>query len=136
MARYLQSIPAATATSAQPPTNPDVANAPNGKAVYEKHCADCHGAAGAGQPGAYPALADNRAVAMENTSNLILTVLYGGFSPATAGNPRPFGMPPFMLQLGDQDIAAALSYVRSSWGNAAAPVAVFDVHKLRTSLPP
>lgn len=32
---------------------------------------------------------------MEVPANLIRVVLSGGYLPATAGNPRPYGMPPF-----------------------------------------
>ena len=71
-------------------------------------------------PGAYPALAGNRAVTMPQTTNLVQAVLHGGFAPATAGNPRPFGMPPYLLVLDDADIAAVLTHLRTSWGNAAA----------------
>jgi mono/diheme cytochrome c family protein len=49
-------------------------------------------------------------------------VLFGGYSPATAGNPRPFGMPPYSLTLSDEEIAEVLIYVRSSWGNNARPI--------------
>ena len=84
-------------------------------------------------PGAYPALAGNRAVVMAQTTNLVQAVLHGGFAPATAGNPRPFGMPPFVLVLNDADIAAVLSHVRTAWGNAASEVSELDVHKVRAA---
>ncbi len=136
MARYLKSLPIvpdSTADRRVPAMEPSVGT---GQQVYEKHCAGCHGTSGQGQPKAYPALARNRAVVLANTNNLILTVLYGGFAPATASNPRPFGMPPFMLQLGNKEIAAALTYIRTGWGNQAPAVSEFDVHRLRTSLTP
>jgi len=59
---------------------------------------------------------------MASPSNLIQTVRHGGFLPATQGNPRPYGMPPFNHVLDDDDIAAVLTYIRGSWGNDAAPV--------------
>jgi mono/diheme cytochrome c family protein len=79
----------------------------------------------------YPPLAGNRAVLLGSPANLVQTVLNGGFSPATAGHPRPFGMPPFVLELSDQDLADVLTYVRTQWGNAAAPVSALDVQQLR-----
>ena len=82
-------------------------------------------------PGAYPALAGNRAVTLPVTANLVQVVLHGGFAPATAGNPRPFGMPPFATLLGDADVAAVLTHIRTSWGNRAAPVAEVDVVRQR-----
>jgi mono/diheme cytochrome c family protein len=83
--------------------------------------------------GAYPALANNRAVKLEQTSNLIQTVLHGGFAPSTQTNPRPYGMPPFMLQLKDQDTAAVLTYIRSAWGNQARAVSELDVSQARNA---
>jgi mono/diheme cytochrome c family protein len=53
-------------------------------------------------------------------------VRHGGFLPATAGNPRPYGMPPFGHVLDDNDIAAVLTYVRGSWGNDAPAVSQRD----------
>lgn len=81
--------------------------------------------------GAYPPLAGNRAVTMAHTQNLLQIVLYGGFGPATAGRPRPYGMPAFTLTLNDAEIAAVLSYVRGAWGNAAGEVTPLDVVKMR-----
>lgn len=99
--------------------------------LYVKHCADCHGRQGQGVPGAYPALANNRAVLLADTSNLIQTVLHGGFAPVTQANPKPFGMPPMMLMLSDAEIAQVLSYLRNSWGNQSAPVTESEVSRLR-----
>ena len=102
-----------------------------GEKVYRDHCADCHGREGEGTPATWPALAGNRAVTMTSANNPIRVVLSGGYLPATAGNPRPHGMPPFAQVLGDADIAAVLSYVRTSWGNAAAAVEPHNVTLLR-----
>lgn len=102
-----------------------------GPQLYEKHCATCHGAAGQGVPGAYPALAGNATVNARLPNNMIQITTLGGFAPATPGNPRPFGMPPFQLQLNNQELAALLSFVRAAWGNTAPAVSEFDINKLR-----
>jgi mono/diheme cytochrome c family protein len=81
--------------------------------------------------GAYPPLAANRAVNLAVTANLVQVVLNGGFPPSTAGNPRPFGMPPFATVLSDADVAAVISHIRGSWGNHAAPVSEFSVSQQR-----
>ncbi|MDP3138830.1 MAG: cytochrome c, partial [Burkholderiaceae bacterium] len=86
---------------------------------------------GQGIASAYPALAGNRAVTLSNPANLVQIVLYGGFAPVTAGNPRPYGMPPFVTALSDEDIAAVLTYLRSAWGNRAGAVSEFDVNRHR-----
>jgi cytochrome c553 len=104
---------------------------PLGADVYEARCKLCHGEQAQGVPDAYPALAGNRTVTMPNASNLIQTILWGGYTPATAQNPRPFGMPPFVLNLSDREIAALSTYLRSSWGNRSAPVTELEVSQAR-----
>ena len=135
MAVYLKSLPPTPADS-NPLEVPRAAGAvlERGAKLYEQHCAACHGDKGEGVPGAYPALGGNRAVTMPVTANLVQIVLHGGFAPATRGNPRPYGMPPFATTLSDADVAAVLSYVRSSWGNRAAPVGEVAVGQQRASL--
>ena len=133
-ATYLQALPQSAAKAPArdlPPTPSRVAE--RGAQLYEKHCVQCHGAQGQGVAGAYPALAGNRAVTMANTANLVQTVLNGGYAPATAGNPRPFGMPPFVLVLNDSDIAAVLTHIRSAWGNQAGAVTELDINRLRAN---
>jgi mono/diheme cytochrome c family protein len=129
MATYLKELPQHTARG----SGTTRASAPNpaGATLYRRHCADCHGERGEGQAGAYPRLAGNRVVTMHSPQNLIAIVLAGGFAPSTAGNPRPFGMPPFGHQLDDDAIAAVLSHVRSAWGHDAAPVSAPQVQQAR-----
>ena len=52
--------------------------------------------------------------------------------PTTAGNPRPFGMPPFGQEFSEQDVAAVVTFIRQSWGNRGGPVTPLDV--LRVSV--
>jgi mono/diheme cytochrome c family protein len=105
-----------------------------GARLYGQHCAQCHGEGGRGVPQAYPALAGNRAVLMKQTANLVQIVLNGGYAPATEGNPRPYGMPPFVLVLTDAEIAALLTHVRQSWGNQGSEVTTLDVNRMRANL--
>ncbi|MYM23828.1 c-type cytochrome [Duganella sp. FT135W] len=102
-----------------------------GAKLYERHCVDCHGASGNGLPPAYPPLAGNRALTMESAVNPIRIVLNGGFAPGTAGNPRPYSMPPFGHLLNDTEVAQVVSYLRSAWGNNAPPVNSADVNRYR-----
>jgi len=125
MATYLQSLPDTTgnATAVPPATQRrDQRVMEHGQRIFDQRCAYCHGDAGQGALGAYPPLAGNRAVLMASSANLIQIVRHGGFLPATAGNPRPYGMPPFSQVLDDSDIAAVLTFIRGSWGNDAPPV--------------
>ena len=135
IAVYLKSLPPVSGDS--DPREVPQASArvlERGGKVYAQHCADCHGAQGQGVRGAYPALAGNRAVTMTETTNLVQVLLHGGYPPSTAGNPRPFGMPPFATVLPDADVAAVLTYIRSAWKNGAAPVSELDVAQQRSSM--
>lgn len=132
MAVFLKSLPPSAAAVAAPaPASTSVAQA--GGKLYEQHCAQCHGEQGRGVPGAYPPLAGNRAVTMNSTANLVQVVLNGGYAPATAGNPRPYGMPPFVLVLDDTELAALLTYLRSAWGNQAAAVTATEINRMRAA---
>jgi mono/diheme cytochrome c family protein len=134
MAVYLKSLPP-TPADTDPREVPRASGTmlERGGKLYEQHCASCHGDNGKGVNGAYPALAGNRAVTMPVTANLVQVVLNGGFPPATRGHPRPFGMPPFAMTMSDADVAAVLTYVRSSWNNRAAPVTELAVAQQRSS---
>ncbi|QTN26696.1 c-type cytochrome [Rhodoferax sp. AJA081-3] len=126
MAVYLKALPQQSHAAALAKA-PESAQLSTGATLYKDHCAQCHGNEGQGAKGAYPALAGNRVVTLETPANLVQTVLHGGFAPATAGNPRPFGMPPFQQTLDGPQIAAVLTYIRHAWGNAASPVSPLEV---------
>lgn len=130
MATYLKQLPVTATTRRAKPVAPDTRTLSAGGERYEQHCAQCHGAQGEGV-GLYPPLAGNRAVLLDSPANLVQTVLNGGFGPATSGHPRPFGMPPFVLEFNDQALADVLTHVRTQWGNTAAPVSALDVQQLR-----
>ncbi len=138
MAAHLKALPVARSrVQATTEARSDKALTQGAK-IYEQQCAQCHGAQGQGIRGndgawAYPALAGNSTVLQGVPANLVQAVLYGGFGPSTAGHPRPFGMPPFVLDLNGQDIADLLTYVRSAWGNDAPAVSVLDVQQLRNT---
>lgn len=106
-------------------------DSPGGQ-LYAQHRVQCHGEQGEGVPGIYPALAGSRAVTMRVAANLVHLVLEGGFPPSTAGNPRPYGMPPFATVLSSEEVAQLLSYVRGSWGNRGAPVSALEVARFRS----
>ncbi|MDQ0042032.1 c-type cytochrome [Variovorax boronicumulans] len=130
MAGYLKDLPdvpkpdepARTST----PIRRDAGTMARGGKIYDQRCAYCHGDQGQGATGAYPPLAGNRAVNMSPPTNLIQVVSHGGFLPSTAGNPRPYGMPPFGQVLDAAEVAAVLTYIRGSWGNDSAPVTQLD----------
>jgi len=131
MAAYLKSLPAvgtdtAAVAAAAAPTVMQI-----GGKLYEQHCAQCHGADGRGRVPAWPPLVGNLSVVAASPDNAIHMVLSGGFAPSTAGNPQPHGMPPFAQSMGDQDVAAVVSYIRQSWGNQASSVSLPEVRRVR-----
>jgi mono/diheme cytochrome c family protein len=68
---------------------------------------------------------------MPSAVNAIRMVLNGGYPPGTAGNPRPYGMPPFAQTLSDDEVAAVVSYIRTAWGNRGAAVTAAEANGLR-----
>jgi len=130
MASYLKDLPKVPKSDeparAPTPIRRDVGTMARGGKIYDQRCAYCHGDQGQGATGAYPPLAGNRAVNMSPPTNLIQVVSHGGFLPSTAGNPRPYGMPPFGQVLDAAEVAAVLTYIRGSWGNDSAPVTQLD----------
>src|SRR6202166_2116921 len=120
MAVYLKSL--AQGTSPEKPATPLPSAESSlllslGKTIYDRECAICHGAVGQGMPPQYPPLAGNQSIEMASAVNAIRMVLNGGYPPGTAGNPRPYGMPPFSQRLSDDEVAAVVTYIRTSWGN-------------------
>jgi mono/diheme cytochrome c family protein len=96
--------------------------AANGKQLFAANCVACHQATGKGLPGVFPPLdgsewvtGDERAVA-----NILLHGITGEIT--VGGNVFKGAMPSFQ-QLGDAELAAVASYVRSEWSNKAAPIA-------------
>lgn len=138
MAQYLKSLPKQAALlqedqeSVLPERKQEIMAA--GAKLYENHCVACHQADGKGVRDVYPALAGSPALNMGGGINAIHLVLSGGFAPSTAGNPRPYGMPPFGQSLNDSEVATVLSYVRNSWGNAGNLVSPVEVGKYRSKL--
>jgi mono/diheme cytochrome c family protein len=104
-----------------------------GKTIYMAQCASCHGPQGRGAPPNYPPLAGNQSIQMQSAVNPIRMVLNGGFPPGTAQNPMPYGMPPFAQNLSDDEVAAVVTYIRSSWGNRGAAISARDANELRTA---
>jgi mono/diheme cytochrome c family protein len=136
MAVYLKSLaegspPSAAATII--PTAESSLLLSLGKTVYDVRCASCHGADGLGKPPQYPPLAGNQSIEMESAVNSIRMVLNGGYPPGTAGNPTPYGMPPFAQLLSDNEVAAVVTYIRTSWGNRGTAVSARQANELRAA---
>jgi mono/diheme cytochrome c family protein len=94
----------------------------DGAEIFAARCAACHQAGGTGIPGAFPPLAGSNWVTGPDVT-AVKILLHGVHGTLTVNGTAYNGaMPGFASQLSDADIAAVLSYVRSQWGNKAAPV--------------
>jgi mono/diheme cytochrome c family protein len=102
----------------------------DGAAVYGSTCVACHQADGRGTPGLFPPLAGSEWVT-EDAALLIRIALHGLTGPISVSGTAFSGAMPPWKQLSDEELAAVLTYVRESWGNAAAAVTVEDVARER-----
>jgi alcohol dehydrogenase (quinone), cytochrome c subunit len=105
-----------------------------GAGLYQSACARCHRSDGAGVPQKYPRLAGNPAVLAEQPDSLVRLVIEGGNAPSTINGLLPKEMPAFGHKLTDTEIARVLTFVRSAWGNDAAPVTTRDVSTMRKAI--
>jgi mono/diheme cytochrome c family protein len=108
------------------------AAAPNGAELFTR-CAACHQATGLGVPGAYPPLSGSEWL-LNNPEVPIRIVLHGLQGPINVKN-TDFNnaMTPFGDQLSDAEIAAIITYERSSWGNAASKITAEQVASVRAA---
>lgn len=112
---------------APPPAGAD------GEAIYQTRCASCHQATGAGVAGTFPPLASSPWVKGDGETTARI-VLFGVQGPMRVGAATYQGqMPRFADTLKDDELAAVVSYVRASWGNAGSPVDAATVAKLRAA---
>ncbi len=79
-----------------------------GETVYKANCAVCHGATGAGIPGAFPAMT-NSPIATGDAAEHMNVVMNGLSGTAMAA---------YKSQLNDVDLAAVITFERNSLGNS------------------
>ena len=94
----------------------------DGAAIYTARCVPCHQATGTGLPGVFPPLAKSEWVI--GADKVLVQILLHGVQGKLTVNGTAYNgqMPPFKDLLRDEEIAAAASYIRSQWGNAAPPI--------------
>ena len=102
-----------------------------GEAIFIDTCSACHTRNGAGVEHMFPKLAGNVITTQDDPSSLVRIVIAGGRAAATDAFPTSPSMPSLGYRLNDAQIAAVVTYVRNSWGNAAAPVSAETVKTLR-----
>jgi mono/diheme cytochrome c family protein len=95
-----------------------------GAELYKNLCTACHQADGRGREKLAPPLVGSRFVVAQDEGNAARIVL--------GGMEGPIGlMPPLASTLGDEQIAAVLTYIRREWGHTAPAVAPEDVQEIR-----
>jgi mono/diheme cytochrome c family protein len=106
-----------------------------GKAVYETACGICHGSDGLGKPGQAPTLAGSEWVVTKGFNRLAHIPLAGIMGPIkVAGKDWNSAMAAMGAALPDDDVAAVLTYIRTSWGNQASPVTGDDIKLIRAQI--
>jgi mono/diheme cytochrome c family protein len=105
-----------------------------GLAIYKDNCAACHKDSGLGETDLFPRLAGSALVQSDDVTTLARVVLQGTRAVSTSAKPTAPAMPAFDWRLDDGQVAAALTYIRNSWGNRAAPVAASAVASGRSAL--
>ena len=105
-----------------------------GAAIYKDSCAACHRDSGEGEINLFPRLAGSALVQSDDPTTLARVVLHGTRAVSTSSAPTAPAMPAFDWRLGDAQVAAVLTYVRNSWGNAAASVSTSAVASQREAL--
>jgi mono/diheme cytochrome c family protein len=108
--------------------------AQDGGQLFTLYCSACHGADGNGATGgAFPPLAGSPWVGGDPDRSIKI-VLHGLHGPIDVlGKTYNLEMPPQGAMLPDDQIAAILTHVRTSWGNQAGPVTAEAVKTIRAA---
>jgi mono/diheme cytochrome c family protein len=129
IAGYLKSLPGkGDAPAALSQSDPAMIA---GAAVYRDQCSACHGLDGKGVAELFPSVANSAMVRSDDPTTSIRIVLRGARSVGTNAQPTAPGMPSYSRQLDDSQVAAVLTYIRNTWGSAAAPLKADDVARVR-----
>jgi mono/diheme cytochrome c family protein len=105
-----------------------------GKQIYEQTCLPCHQADAGGVPGMTPPL--RKSPYVQGAPARLIGIVLQGLNDGVEidGDTYTNPMPPFGATLKDEDIADVLSYVRSHFGNKAAPIGKLQVSKVRQTI--
>ena len=109
-----------------------------GREVYHRpaSCVTCHQESGVGVPKAFPPLRENAAVSADDPSDLIKIVTHGlAGEIEVKGETYNAPMAGLGSRLSPEEIAAVLTFVRSSWRNTGGPVTVEQVLAVQGAYP-
>lgn len=132
IATYLKSLPGQSDTAT--PLAANDAKMKVGAAIYADECSACHAPHGEGVARLFPALAGAPSIQSREPTSLIRVVLAGAKSAASDGAPTSPAMPAFGWMMSDAQVAAVVTYIRNSWGNAASSVDPGTVTSQRQAL--
>jgi mono/diheme cytochrome c family protein len=102
----------------------------DGKQIFTANCVACHQATGKGVAGVFPPL-DGSEWVNGDPRVLANLVLHGVSGEITVMGQTYKGAMPAFGQLGDAELAAVLSHVRSAWSNRSAPLTAALIEKER-----
>jgi mono/diheme cytochrome c family protein/glucose/arabinose dehydrogenase len=104
-----------------------------GARAYGMICAACHQADGRGMAGLAPPLRGSDWVTGD-AETLVKIVLHGVRGPIEAAGVTFDGEMPSQAHFADEDLAAALSWLRRAWGSRATPISPAEIKALRDRL--
>jgi mono/diheme cytochrome c family protein len=114
-------MPNQNADAAPLARNLDAQQVARGQAIYVKHCMECHGESGKGQPGDWrirdaegrfpPPPLDDSAHAWHHPTAVLLEVIREG-SPGGQGN-----MPAWKGKLSEHEMQDVVAYIKSLWSD-------------------
>jgi len=130
MVTYLKNLPAVPEREA---TTPGPAVMGRGRTIYNLHCGTCHLPTGEGDPDMAPRLDRGSLVVQdENPASMINAILYGPHLPSPPLQPKwREPMEDFQYLLDNEEVAAAATFIRHSWGNASGMVTADQVARQR-----
>ena len=109
---------------------------PRGKIIFDSNCALCHNPDGMGKPNQGPPLVGSEWV-LGSPSRLIRIPQSGLTGPVKVKDQEyniSTGMAGMGHDLKDDELAAVLTYMRSSWGNKAAAITAAQVKAVRAEV--
>jgi len=105
-----------------------------GAAIFLDTCSACHTSKGEGVEHIFPRLAGNAIVRQGDPTTLVRVILTGSRAAATDAMPTAPAMPSLGYRLSDSQLAAVVTYIRNSFGNAASAVTAETVQELRAKV--
>ena len=102
----------------------------DGAPIYATRCITCHQQGGTGMPNLFPPLANSEWVT-GSADNVIRIVLQGIQGPIEVAGESYNSVMPGLPMLPDEEVAAVVSHIRTSFGNNASTVTPADVARVR-----